>query len=179
MKDKLQKLLLVSEKDKATIQKLDFKAPSLWLATWFGCGFMKPAPGTWGSLGAIPFALIITLLGQPIYLAPAILIVCALGWWSAHRFEKTSGEHDSKMIVIDEVAGQWIALWPVLTASTINPVLVIVSFVLFRIFDIIKPWPVSYFDRKVPGASGVMGDDIAAGIISALIIKGIQYAGFG
>lgn len=179
MKQKLQNLLRVSDKDKQTLQKLNFRAPSVWLATWFGCGFMRPAPGTWGSLGAIPPALLLILLGQPAYLIPAILLITALGFWSADRFEKMTGDHDSKMIVIDEVAGQWIAMLPVIMVSTINPVLLIVSFVLFRIFDIIKPWPVSFFDRKVPGAAGVMGDDIAAGAIAAFIIGGIQYAGFG
>ncbi|MCD8498022.1 MAG: phosphatidylglycerophosphatase A [Alphaproteobacteria bacterium] len=139
---------------------------------------MRPAPGTWGSLGAIPPALLIILLGEPKHLLAALFLIIAVGFWACKHFEAMSGEKDSKMIVIDEVAGQWIALWPVLTMPVISPFLVLAAFVLFRLFDITKPFPVGWFDRKLTGPISVMGDDIAAGLIAALILQGLIYAGF-
>ncbi|MCD8566442.1 MAG: phosphatidylglycerophosphatase A [Alphaproteobacteria bacterium] len=176
---RLQSLLTPSESERAVLARLDYRTLSVWAATWLGCGFMRPAPGTWGSLGAIPPALLLVLLGGPKYLLVALILVIALGFWASARFEAMSGEKDSKMIVIDEVAGQWIALWPVLSAPLINPWLVLAAFILFRLFDITKPFPVGWFDRKLTGPVSVMGDDIAAGLIAALILEGlIRYAGF-
>ncbi len=145
---------------------LDRKKCYVWLASWFGCGFLNPAPGTWGSLGALPFGIILYILGGWSILLVAIIIVTIIGLWSADRFDKALDGHDSKMIVIDEVAGQWIALIP----AALNPYLIIISFIAFRFFDIIKPWPVSFFDKKVEGAVGVMGDDIVAGLMAALLV---------
>lgn len=172
------KYLTPSPEERATLSKLNYRAPSVWIATWLGCGFMRPAPGTWGSLGAIPPALLIVLLGSPQHLLIALSAVIILGFWASDRFEKMSGDADSKMIVIDEVAGQWIALWPVLSMAVINPVLVVAAFLLFRLFDITKPFPASWFDKKLTGPVSVMGDDIVAGIMAALVIKGLIYAGF-
>jgi phosphatidylglycerophosphatase A len=174
----LRTLLTPSDTERQVLARLNYRSPAVWAATWLGCGFMRPAPGTWGSLGAIPPALILILLGGPKYLLAALVLVIALGFWASARFEAMSGEADSKMIVIDEVAGQWIALWPVLTAPVINPVLVLAAFALFRFFDITKPFPVGWFDRKLSGPVSVMGDDIAAGLIAALILEGLMYAGF-
>ena len=78
--------------------------------------------------------------------------------------------HDSKMIVIDEVAGQWIALLP----AALNPALILIAFILFRFFDILKPWPISFIDKKVPGALGVMGDDIIAGLFAAICVFAVS-----
>lgn len=177
MLDKLS-FLAPSAEERAILAKLNYRAPSVWIATWMGCGFMRPAPGTWGSLGAIPPALLIVLLGSPQHLLIALAIVTLLGFWASAQFEKMSGDPDSKMIVIDEVAGQWIALWPVLSMAVINPLLIVLAFVLFRVFDITKPFPVGWFDTKLKGPISVMGDDIAAGIMAALIIEGLIYAGF-
>lgn len=174
----LRALLTPTDTERAVLARLNYRSPAVWVATWIGCGFMRPAPGTWGSLGAIPPALILILLGGPKYLLAALILVIALGFWASARFEDMSGERDSKMIVIDEVAGQWIALWPVLTTPTINPILVLAAFALFRLFDITKPFPVGWFDRKLSGPVSVMGDDIAAGLIAALILEGFIHAGF-
>lgn len=174
----LQALLTPDEAERAVLARLNYRSPVVWVATWMGCGFMRPAPGTWGSLGAIPVALLLVLLGEPKYLLAALVVVTALGFWACKHFEAMSGDKDSKFIVIDEVAGQWIALWPVLTMPVINPFLVLAAFLLFRLFDITKPFPVGWFDRKLSGPVSVMGDDIAAGLIAALIIEGLIYAGF-
>ncbi len=147
-------------------ESLDRHAPHTWIASWFGCGFINPAPGTWGSLGALPFGVLIYMLGGPYALMVAAFFVTILGVWAADRFDREMDEHDSKMIVIDEVAGLWIALIP----AALNPTLIIVAFIAFRGFDIIKPWPVSFFDQKVKGAIGVMGDDVVAGLFAAMCV---------
>ena len=150
--------------------KLDRKKDYVWLASWFGFGFIKPAPGTWGSLAAIPFGLIIYEFGGAPALAIAVIIVTIIGLWAADKFDKAMDGHDSKMIVIDEVAGQWIALIP----AALNPLLIIIAFITFRFFDILKPYPISFIDKKVKGAWGVMGDDIIAGIFAALCVMGVD-----
>ncbi|MBX2834096.1 MAG: phosphatidylglycerophosphatase A [Micavibrio sp.] len=159
---------------------MSFKSPTIILATWFGFGVMKPAPGTWGSIGALPFGIVIYMAFGLIPFIVSIALVTAIGWWAAHGFEKRTGIHDSKHVVIDEVAGQWIALIPVFFMLDINAPFIALAFILFRIFDILKPWPVSYFDQKVSGASGVMGDDLVAGFFAASILYGIiRIAGLG
>ncbi len=151
-------------------EQLDTKEPYVWLASWFGCGFINPAPGTWGSLGALPFGIIIYMFGGASGLAVAAFIVTLIGLWSADKFDKAMDGHDSKMIVIDEVAGQWIALIP----AALNPALILIAFILFRFFDILKPWPISFIDKKVSGALGVMGDDILAGLFAAICVMGLS-----
>lgn len=155
--------------------RVNFKDPAIWLATWFGCGLMKPAPGTWGTLGALPFGILIMAFGGVPALIAAVIAVSAAGYWAAGRFEEQSGEHDSSAIVIDEVAGMWIALIP----SALSIPYVVAAFLLFRFFDILKPWPISWADKKLPGALGVMTDDIIAGIFAALILVGARFAGLG
>lgn len=160
--------------DLAVIRKLDFQHPATWLATWGGLGFLKPAPGTWGSVGAIPFGLILYALGGTFGVLLLIALVIYGGLWACRIFEEQTGTHDSKMIVIDEVAGQLIAMLP----AAMSPLLVILSFLLFRGFDILKPGPIGMIDRRWPGAKGVMADDILAGAFAAVIVLGLRYAGF-
>ncbi len=157
-------------------QNLNFKSPATLIATWFGCGLMRPAPGTWGSLGALPFGILFLVLGGPVVLTLAALALYPLGHWATRSVLKnTEGDDDPQIVVVDEVVGQWIALIPAL----LSPLSVVLAFVLFRAFDALKPWPVSYFDRKVPGACGVMLDDVAAGIMAAFCVLGLRYAGIG
>ncbi len=147
-------------------EKLDRSKAYTWLASWFGCGFINPAPGTWGSIGALPFGVALYAIGDWWLLLIAAVFITIVGLWSAHLFDQALDGHDSKMIVIDEVAGQWIAMIP----AALNPALIVLSFIFFRFFDILKPWPVSFFDQKVKGAVGVMGDDIIAGIMAAIVV---------
>lgn len=155
--------------------KVNFKDPAIWLATWFGCGLMRPAPGTWGTLGALPIGILIYAVAGWIGLLIATIAVSVIGYWAAGKFEEQSGEHDNGAIVIDEVAGVWIALIP----AGLSIPHVIAAFLLFRFFDILKPWPISWADKKLPGALGVMADDIIAGVFAALIIAGARIAGLG
>lgn len=155
---------------------LKFKTPATLLATWCGCGLMRPGPGTWGSLGALPFGIILLVLGGPVLLGAAALVLFPLGIWATKQILKGSEEdHDPQIVVVDEVIGQWLALLPAL----LNPLYIVLAFIFFRAFDVLKPWPVSYFDQKIPGAWGVMLDDVAAGIMAALCLLGVRYAGLG
>ena len=159
--------------NKELIKQIDLKHPATWLATWFGFGLMKKAPGTWGTLGAMPFGIALLYLYNWQILLIATVFIFIIGLWAARHFDKMSGTHDCGAIVIDEVAGVWIALLPAL----LSPIHFILAFGLFRFFDILKPWPVGWADKKLPGEWGVMLDDILAGIYAALILGGLRYAG--
>ncbi len=158
--------------------KLELNKPYFWIATWFGCGLMRPAPGTWGSIGALPFAIILFgVFGLYGFLA-AIVFITYIGFRATQKFEAATASHDNKMIVVDEVVGQWIALIPVFALVGVHAILIILAFVFFRLFDILKPWPASHFDQNVGGAMGVIGDDVIAGIFAAGCVLGVIYAGF-
>ena len=180
----LKKYLQPSQSDLAVIRKLNMKASYVWIATWLGSGFLRPAPGTWGSLAAIPFGITLCMTPNILSLIIAIILVTWVGTKATQAFQNATHTHDSKMIVIDEVAGQWIAMLPIawfwadLTAH--HGIFIIVSFALFRLFDITKPWPACYFDKKVESAFSVMADDLIAGFYAAIVLTGIiTYAEFG
>lgn len=144
------------------------------IATFFWIGHLRPAPGTWGSLAAIPVAWGLHVLGGPILLGLGILMVFTLGWWATALETKGKVNHDPSEIVIDEVAGQWLAFLPVsIGAAHVGVALTalwpgwITAFLLFRLFDIWKPGPVGWADRR-GDALGVMLDDIIAGIFAGL-----------
>lgn len=155
----------------ATHPTLSLRNPAHLLATWFGVGLLPKAPGTWGSLAALPFAWIIAELGGWPWLAAAILIVTLIGWWAAERTVAQSGVQDPGAVVIDEVAGQWL----VLLVTPPNLLLYALGFLLFRLFDITKPWPASWADRQVKGGLGVMLDDLLAGLYGLAVVIVVQY----
>jgi len=141
--------------------------------TLFGVGHLRPAPGTWGSLAALPLALGLLWLGGPWLLVGATVVV-VVGGVLAVRGEITVADSDPSHVVIDEVAGQWIALWPVGFGAAMAEVSYtalwpgwVAAFFLFRAFDIGKPGPVGWADRQ-KGAYGVMMDDVIAGLIAAV-----------
>jgi phosphatidylglycerophosphatase A len=150
---------------------LNFWHPACVLATWGGAGLMRPAPGTWGSAAALPFAWILAYIGGWPLLAVGVVVVFAIGWWAAQVYETADGGKDPSSVVIDEVAGQWLTLLP----AKADPVLYLAGFVLFRIFDIIKPWPVKLADRRVRGGLGIMVDDILAAIYAGALLLAWQY----
>jgi phosphatidylglycerophosphatase A len=123
-------------------------------------------PGTWGSLVALPCAWAIRALWGSAGLAVAVAFTVAVGCWAAAKVAKASAAADPGMIVIDEVAGQWLALLP----ASPDPLSYALGFLLFRIFDIWKPWPVRWADRHVGGGLGIMLDDLLAALYAALAL---------
>lgn len=155
------------------------------IATFFYIGYMRPAPGTWGSLAALPFAWVIIQLTGSTGLVFSTLIVFALGLWATKAETAGRENHDPSEIVIDEVAGQWVALFPVAYGASMMGINVlalwpgwVATFALFRLFDISKPWLVGWADRR-DDAMGVMLDDIIAGVFAAIgvVILGGLYHG--
>jgi phosphatidylglycerophosphatase A len=136
----------------------NWRDPAQLLGTGFGLGLLPLAPGTGTSLAALPAAwLIVGVTGRG-GLALAALAVFLVGVWAAGACIRQMGDDDPGRVVIDEIAGQW------LTLLAVEPDLIhyAVGFVLFRAFDILKPWPVNLADRKIKGGFGVMFDDVLA-----------------
>jgi len=140
--------------------------PTTLIATWFGTGFLPVAPGSWGSLAALPFAWGLEWLGGQALLLAAALAAFAVGWWAAGAYAARTGDDDPGAVVIDEVAGQWLAL-AFVPASAWSYAL---GLVLFRIADIAKPWPASLAERRLAGGLGVMADDMVAGAYAGLAL---------
>jgi phosphatidylglycerophosphatase A len=143
------------------------------LATAGGAGYAPIAPGTFGSaVGVVLFAVLSALHPLLFILTTATLL--ALGTWASDRAEEFFGKKDDGRIVIDEVVGQLIALAPLLfvanLAGTHLLVLLGAGFLLFRLFDIWKPGPVAWAERRFEGGAGVMLDDVAAGALAALVM---------
>ena len=145
-----------------------------WLAVWFGAGLSPVAPGTAGSLAALPFGAAILWAGGAsgwLWLGLATLLLLPLGAWAAAAYDRQTGGHDNAAIVVDEVAGQWIALLPAGPITVSGSVWwhFALAFGLFRLFDIAKPWPAGRIDRQTGGGWGVMADDIVAGLYAGAL----------
>ncbi len=140
------------------------------LSTGFFTGYITPAPGTWGSLAAWLMYVIIFLGGwiYPLAFLVFLTSVILLGIYISGTMEEFLGETDPSCIVIDEWAGIWLALF----AIPQNILAFILAFVLFRIFDIVKPWPAN-ISQKLPGGWGIMTDDIIAGVYTIILIRAI------
>ena len=156
--------------------RLIMTTPAHVLAFGFGSGLSPKAPGTVGTLVSLPLWWLLAscvCLPWQVY-ATVLAIVCLVGWWACARSSHLLGVHDHPGIVIDEFAGMGIAAIPLL------PVLGwmrephwlwwIAAFALFRLFDILKPWPIKALDRNVGGGFGIMIDDVLAGIFAAAIL---------
>jgi phosphatidylglycerophosphatase A len=144
------------------------------VATLGGVGRLRPAPGTWGTLAALPLAWAVHLAAGFPGFAVATAIVAVAGWWAVGQAAAGASDPDRSEFVIDEVAGMWLALWPVSAGAWSRGVDVlalwpgiVTAFLLFRLFDIWKPGPVGRADR-MHTALGVMLDDIIAGVFAAL-----------
>ncbi|KAB7739352.1 phosphatidylglycerophosphatase A [Parvibaculum sedimenti] len=150
---------------------LRFADPVALIATWFGSGLMPKAPGTWGSLAALPPALFLAWLGGPLALIIGAALAFVIGIPAASRYAAAKGTEDPSEVVIDEVAAQWL----VLAALPLAPVAWGAGFLLFRFFDVVKPWPVSLADARLKGGPGIMLDDIVAAVYAILAILLIRY----
>jgi len=156
------------------------------IGTFFYIGHMRPAPGTWGSLAALPVAYLIIMFTGWIGLLVGAIVAYVLGIWATATYCAETDNHDPSEIVIDEVAGQCVALLPVAYGVQMMGVSIqtlwpgwVAAFVLFRLFDITKPGPVGWADRR-KDATGVMLDDIIAGVMAAIgvVILASLYHGF-
>ncbi|MGJ0516185.1 MAG: phosphatidylglycerophosphatase A family protein [Methylomicrobium sp.] len=145
--------------------------PALFLAFGFGSGLARKAPGTLGTAAAIPLYWLLIQTGLPIYSVSTVVATLA-GIWICGIAADKLGEHDFSGIVWDEVAGYLITMWLV----PFSWKALLLGFVLFRIFDILKPWPISWIDQKVQGGLGIMLDDVVAGVFAgALLWAAVQY----
>ena len=134
--------------------------------TVFGVGFSPKAPGTFGTLATIPLWFLVSKFHIIFYMLFTFALVIA-GIFASQYYETYTHKHDSKEIVIDEVAGFLITMmWLPITWQS-----VVIGFVLFRFFDIVKPGPIKMLDQKIKGGVGVMIDDVVAGIICNLILQ--------
>ena len=145
------------------------------ITTLGGIGHLRPAPGTWASAAAVGLAVLLHGIAGFWGFFAATLAVGALGYWAVRR-EVGETSEDPAHIVIDEVLGQWIALWPVSFGAMVTDSAIlalypglIVAFLAFRALDILKPGPIGWADRQ-PGAFGIMADDAIAGWIAGMIV---------
>lgn len=136
------------------------------IVSWFGVsGLFKVARGTWGTLAALPFAYAvqITLGNEALFVAACVVFI--IGCWASGEYIKATGKKDPNEVVVDEVAGIFLLLaflqptWPAYAGA----------FLVFRAFDVLKPWPVSWCDRKIGGGFGVMFDDVVAALYPVAI----------
>jgi phosphatidylglycerophosphatase A len=142
--------------------------PAGWIATGFGIGLSPIAPGTLGSLAAlVPWLWLREL--PPLGYALALALGFALGVWAGGWCVQRLGAEDPGAVVWDECVGQWLALTPLLGARNAD-LWIFAGFILFRVFDIAKPWPVVWADRRIRGGLGVMLDDVLAGGYAALAL---------
>lgn len=152
------------------VLKLSLKNPVHFLALGFGSGLAAKAPGTFGTLAAVP---LVYLMGH-LSLTPFIIITVIstlVGFYICDKAAKDMGVHDHGAIVWDEVAGLMITM----IAAPAGLIWLVIGFVLFRFFDILKPWPIRWLDAKVHGGFGIMIDDVLAGIFALVCLQAIYY----
>ena len=150
---------------------IDLKNPWHLLATGFGSGLSPIIPGTMGTVAAIPFYLVMAQLPFSVYLIITLAAALA-GITICQKTSDDMGVHDHGSIVWDEFVGFWItmAIAPVASWEW-----VVTGFVLFRFFDMVKPWPISWLDKQVHGGLGIMVDDILAGFMAMIALWGVGY----
>ncbi|WP_417618007.1 phosphatidylglycerophosphatase A [Oceanisphaera sp.] len=146
---------------KPELAALKLSNPLHLLALGFGSGLSPIMPGTMGTLAAVPLYLLIQGL-SPIWYVLVLLLGFIAGIWICNAATRAIGQHDHGAIVWDEIIGFGITMF----AAPAGLGWVVVGFVLFRFFDIIKPWPISWFDRRVHGGIGIMLDDVIAGLFA-------------
>ena len=153
-----------------------------WLGIGLGSGLPRRAPGTWGTVGGLVAALPLLMLGFWWFLA-VLIIGLLIGNYICGRTSKLMNTPDDPHIVWDEWVGMWIALLPAFYLHSNYPLFdplamdfwvhIIGAFILFRLFDVVKPFPISWADKKVSGGFGIMLDDILAGIMAAIVYMGV------
>jgi len=158
---------VISAEPKGAIVAADLKNPFVLLATGFGSGLAPIAPGTVGSLLALPiwwyFLADLSFTAQLLF----VVGISLLSMWIVDRACRAAGVGDASAFVLDEYVGQWVAL----VAAPKSLLVIGIGFLLFRAFDIAKPWPVSWADRRISGGLGVVLDDVIAGVLAAFVLQ--------
>ncbi|ABI55744.1 phosphatidylglycerophosphatase A [Alkalilimnicola ehrlichii MLHE-1] len=154
----------------APTDRFQLRNPWHFLALGFGSGLAPKAPGTFGTVAAIPVYLLLAPLPLWAYLL-AVVAVCVAGVWICDIAAHDVGVHDHPAIVWDEIAGYLITM----IAVPLGLVWVVAGFVLFRFFDILKPWPIRWLDRHVHGGLGIMVDDILAGVFALVVLHALVW----
>ncbi len=155
----------------SALPKPNFKDPIHWLAFGLGSGLSPKAPGTMGTIAALPiYWFFLQDLSLAVYIA-MLVITSIVGIYICHKTAKDLNVHDHGGIVFDE----WVGLWITMLLAPQGVWWLVLGFVLFRFFDILKPWPIKWFDEKVEGGLGIMLDDIVAGIIALLCLQVVAY----
>ena len=154
------------------LERVTLRNPIHFLALGFGSGLLHPAPGTWGSLvGVIVGALVLPWLGAKIFFMLTALCFF-LGIWLCERTSHDMGVHDHGSIVWDEIVAVFLVL---LAVPQVSLFWCTIAFVIFRLFDILKPYPIRYFDEKLTNGFGIMVDDILAAGYSILVILALVH----
>jgi phosphatidylglycerophosphatase A len=143
------------------------------ICSFFGAGRLPRAPGTWGSLAALPLIWVLAWAGGAWLLGAAMIVLFAVGWWASDRVVAEDGAEDPSWVVIDEVVGQGLTL--LLSPPSLWSYAA--GFLLFRLFDIKKPWPVSWADAQIKGGLGIMLDDVLAAVYAAALLTLAQRIG--
>lgn len=158
--------------------RLILTTPEHFLAYGFGAGLAPKAPGTFGTLVALPLWLLLawTVSNPTLYLMICAALFVA-GCWICGESARLLGLHDAPGIVLDEIVGFLVTAFPLLglPVDLAFAIWVLAAFVLFRFFDIIKPWPIRWLDRQVHGGFGIMLDDVVAAIFAAGCLYGLRY----
>jgi len=158
----------MKHKDPA-LAKLSLSNPFHFLALGFGSGLAPKAPGTFGTLAALPLYWLMMDLTLSVYIA-ITLVITVVGFWICDRTAKDMQVHDHGAIVWDEVAGMLITM----IAAPVSITSLVIGFALFRFFDILKPWPIKWLDKHVHGGFGIMIDDVLAGVFAAICLQAIH-----
>lgn len=151
----------------------DMRKPAHLLAFGFGSGLLPRAPGTYGTLVGIPLYLLIQPLSWVIY-ALIVTLAFVAGLWICQRAADDLGVHDHSGIVWDEIVGYLAAMG----FAPFGWIWIVIGFLLFRLFDIFKPWPIKWVDRRVGGGLGIMLDDLMAGLYSAAVMVLLDLTGW-
>lgn len=162
--------------EKAKIQRTKFigdvknTSPEFQIATWFGSGLIVPASGTWGTVGGAIFAIILMATTSSLITFLVACFLTLIGYWATKKIESQSTKHDSSFIVIDEVVA---ILFVYALMPQFSVTFVILGFIIFRIFDAAKPWPINWLDHNIGGAAGVIIDDLMAALYTLSLLWGI------
>ena len=143
------------------------------VATVFGLGYSRVAPGTVASIAALPVAWLVADFGGRFWLLLLAILTAAFGAWACELYSRGKTDPDPSECVIDEVAGQFL----VCAFAPVSLVAYLIAFVLFRVFDITKLWPINEVERRVPGGLGIMADDIVAALMASIIIAVLAHLG--